>query len=433
MLLRLTNPGGGSYTIFKDTTGSVMNNPLQLSLVNFKKGTYIIVEGKQKADCFYIIRQGSVHISKEVEVVEEEGGNILNPGDFFGVVSTMSSHSHIETAQAVTDVSLIAVQRDQFGLLIERNAPVAMKIIQQFSRKMRYLDEALTRLTLKSIASDGAEHLFKVAEYYAKQNQFNQAYYAYHQYIATCPNGPDVMVAKERMAKIKPYAKAVYLEIDTEEFTRTYPKDTMIFSESQPGQELYIIQRGSVKITKIVNDNEVLLALLKPGDIFGEMSLLEDKPRSASAIAYEDAVLLAVNKVNFKRMVATQPQIITKLTQLLSERIWFIYKQLANTQLSDPLGKMYDALLIQLEKNRVPITSDPYTFDFGPKELVNMVGLPKNESNTIIRQLFENKKFKIADNRIYVTDVEEIEKQTKYYRKMEKIERARKQGSIKNR
>lgn len=411
-----------------------MNNPLQLSLVNFKKGSYIIVEGKQKADYFYILRGGNVRISKEVEVVEEEGGNLLAPGDFFGVVSTMSSHSHIETAQAVSDVSLISVHRDQYGLLIERNAPVAMKIIQQFSKKMRYLDEALTRITLKSTAGEDPSHLFKVAEYYARLSQYNQAYFAYHQYIKYCPTGDKVEVAKERIAKIKPYSKAVYLDVDhAEEFTRTYNKDTMVFTESQPGQELYIIQKGSVKITKIVNDNEVLLALLKPGDIFGEMSILEDKPRSASAIAYEDSVLLAVNKANFKRMVATQPQIITRLTQLLSERIWFIYKQLANTQLGNPLGRLYDALLIQLEKVRIPLNSgDTYTFDFGPKELINLVGLPKNEGNGMLHKLFENSKIKIIDNKIHVTDVQEIEKQAKYYRKMEKIERARRQGSMKS-
>lgn len=56
-----------------------MNNPLQLSLVNFRKGAYIIVEGKQKADYFYIIRQGQVQISKEVEIVEEEGGICFLP------------------------------------------------------------------------------------------------------------------------------------------------------------------------------------------------------------------------------------------------------------------------------------------------------------------------------------------------------------------
>jgi CRP-like cAMP-binding protein len=410
-----------------------MNNPLQLSLVNFKQNAYIIVEGKQNADYFYIIREGKVRISKEVEVVEEEGGNVLTPGDFFGVVATMSSHSHIETAQAITDVSLIAVHREQYGLLIERNAPVAMKIIQQFSRKMRYLDEALTRIALKSNAgSEDVSHLFHVAEYYAKQSKYNQAYYAYYQYILNCPNGADINTARERMGKIKPYAKVVYLEPNDETFTRTYPRDTMVFSESQPGKELYIIQKGSIKITKIVNNNEVLLAVLKAGDIFGEMSLLEDKPRSASAIAHEDAVLMAVNKANFKRMVSTQPQIITRLTQLLSERIWAIYKQLANTQLSDPVGRLYDALLIQLEKLRVSITPDSYTFDFGPNELVNMVGMPKDEGAMVIRKLFENKKLRIIDNRIHVTDKEELDKQVKYFRKMEKIDRARKAGSIKN-
>ena len=410
-----------------------MSNPLQLSLVNFKKGSYVIVEGKQKADYFYILRNGTVRVSKQVEVVEEEGGNILGPGDFFGVISTMSSHSHIETAQALTDVTLISVHRDQYHLLIERNAPVAMKIIQQFSRKTRYLDEALTRLTLKDTASDeDPSHLFKVAEYYARQSQYNQAYYAYAQYIRYCPYGDHISLAKERMAKIRPYAQAVYLNANVEEFNRTYPKDTMIFSEAQPGHELYILQKGSVKITKIVSDNEVLIAMLEPGAIFGEMALLEDKPRSASAIAYEDATLLAVNKANFKRMVATQPQMITRLTQILSERLWFLYKQLGNTQITDPVGKLYDRLLIELEKLRIPIGTNSYTFNFGPKELINLVGLPSSDGNPAVRKLFENSKLKIVDNRIHVSDIEEIDKQTKFYRNMERRERARRMGSLKN-
>ena len=62
-----------------------------------------------------------------------------------------------------------------------------------------------------------------------------------------------------------------------------------------------------------------------------------------------------------------------------------------------------------------------------------MLGLTKTESNAVVRKLFENNKLRIADNKIVVTDIEEIDKQTKYYRKMEKIEKARKQGSMKNR
>src|SRR4030042_1186760 len=215
-----------------------MPNPLQLSIVNFNRNSYIIVEGKQRADNFYIIRSGKVRISKEGEVVEEEGGNTLAPGDFFGVISTMSSHSHIETALSLTDVSLISVHRDQYGLLIERNAPVALRIIQSFSRKMRFLDEALTRLTFKNTASGDPSHLFKVAEYYARQSQNNQAYYAYSRVMQNCPNDSNADKARERMAKIHPYAKAVHLETAGEEFTRTYPKNTMIFSAKEPGTEL---------------------------------------------------------------------------------------------------------------------------------------------------------------------------------------------------
>lgn len=406
-----------------------METPLQLSFVNFKKDSYIIVEGKQNADRFFIIRSGKVRVSKEVEVVEEEGGNVLGPGDFFGVVSTMSNHSHIETAQALTDCTLISVQREQYGTLIEKNAPVAMKIILGFSRKMRYLDEALTRLTLKNTAETDASHLFHVAEHYARQTQYNQAYYAYYQYLKYCPLGQNVDIARERLTKIKPYAKAVYLDGSAEEFNRFHPKDTMIFSEAQPGQELYIIQKGSVKISKIVGNNEVLLAVLKQGDIFGEMSLLENKARSASAIAYEDAYLLAVNKANFERMVQAQPQIVTRLTQLLSERIWFIYKQLANTLISDPVGKMFDALLIQLEKNRIVIKQGAsYTFEFGTKELINMVGIPVNEGNLVIKKMLDTSKYvRLQENKIFAVDLSEVQKQAEYYRKMQKIERSRKE------
>jgi len=406
-----------------------MTNQLQLAFVNFKKDSYIIVEGKQNADRFFILRQGKVRVFKEVEVVEEEGGNVLGPGDFFGVVSTMSSHSHIETAQALTDVTLISVQKEQYGQLIQNNAPVAMKIILQFSKRMRYLDEALTRLTLKSTAENDPSHLFRVAEYYARQSQYNQAYYAYYQYLKYCPSGQNANLARDRMLKIQPYSKAVYLERKVDDFNRMYPKDTMIFSEGQPGEELYIIQRGSVKITKIVDNNEVLLAVLKQGDIFGEMALLEAKPRSASAVAYENCTLLAVNKENFERMVATQPQIVTRLTQLLAERIWFIYKQLANTLITDPLGRMYDALLMQLERNRVPLIQAPYTLDFGSKELINMVGLPAADGNLVLRKLLENPKIKVIDNKVSMMDVSEVVKQTEYYRKMQKIERARRESA----
>jgi CRP-like cAMP-binding protein len=405
-----------------------MAGQLQLTFVNFKKDAYIVVEGKQNADRFYIIRQGKVRISKAVEVVAEEGGNVLGPGDFFAVVSTMSSHSHIETAQAVTDVTLISVQKEQYGQLIQNNTPVAMKIIMQFSKRLRYLDESLSRITLKNTAEIGPEHIFKVAEYYVRQSQYNQAYYAYTKYLKHCPDGVSVDLAKQRMQKIAPYAKDAIQHFKPDEFNRLYPKNTMLFSEGELGDELFIIQRGSVKIVKIVDNNEVLLAVLKSGDIFGEMALLESKPRTACAVAYDDCQVLAVNRANFQRMVSSQPQMVARLTTLLSERIWFIYKQLANTLLIDPLGRMYDSLLIQLERSRVSLAKGtPHAFDFGPKELINMVGLPMTDGQVVLRKMLENKKIMIDNDKIVTTDTQEIFKQVEFHNKMQKIEQARKE------
>jgi CRP-like cAMP-binding protein len=396
-----------------------MAGQLQLKFVNFSKGACIIVEGQHDADRFFIIRDGKVGITKEIEVVEEERGNLLGPGDFFGVVSTMSSHSHIETARALTGVSLISVQKAQYPQLIQQNAPVAMKIILQFSKRMRYLDDALTKLTLRHNSETNSSQLFTIGEYYAKKNQYLQAFYAYNQYITYNPNGPNVSAARMRMMKIAPYAKGVKFSFDARETLRNYVKDSMIFSEGESGDELFIIKKGSVKITKIVDNNEVLLAVLKAGDIFGEMALLESKSRAASAIAYEDCTVMTVNRANFEQMIARDPYMIARLTTLLSERIWSIYRQLANTLINNPLGRMYDALLIQLEKNRIPAHyNGSFCFDIGPAELADMVGIPQAESKPIVKKLLDNHAIKVVNDRIYVSNSSEILRQSEYYKKM---------------
>lgn len=406
-----------------------MGNPLQLGLVTYNRGAYITIEGKN-ASLFYIIRSGRVRIEKDLDIPEEEDEAILNPGDFFGVVSTMSNHAHIDNAVAMDDCTLITVRSDQYSLLIERNTPVAMKIINGFSRQVRLLDQALTRLTFKSSVEVDERHLFQVGEYYARQSQFNQAFYAYYKYCITNPSGSNVAIAKQRMAKIKPYAKTANLNPDTSKFIRQYPKDTMLFAEGESGPELFIIQKGSIRITKIVNNNEVLLALLKSGDIFGEMALLENKPRSASAIAHEDSILMAVNRANFKGMVVEQPKIIARLTSSLAERIWNLNRQLRNTLIEDPVGRLYDSLVLELEKERMDLSSrQSHTFGFGPNDLINMVGLAKDSGRGAIATLLESKDLTVVDNKLYSSDISQIKKSAEYYKKMEIRRESRRERS----
>lgn len=389
---------------------------LQLSFVNYRKGSYIFVEGKAGGDRFYIIQSGKVRCYKELEIGDDVA-TTYGPGDFIGVIPCMSGHSQIETVVALTDVVAISVRREQYPELIASNTSVAMKIIRTFANRMRNLNETLTKVTLKNNIIASPEQLFVIAQYYEKIGQPNLAIYGYYQYLKECPNGYDVETAKRRFIALKPRTNAVYFE-STADLIRTYPKGTMIFSECQRGQEMFIIQEGQVKISKVVDGNEVILAVLKKGDFFGEMALLENKPRSASAIAHENCKLMTVNRQNFEQMVSTQSQLIARLTTTLSDRLWAMSRQLANTQIRDPLFKLFDMLCLQLEKSRINVVNGTsYQFDLTPYDLANMCGIPQEEQASCLQSFIKDSRVKIINGKIYISDCYEILKTTALRRK----------------
>jgi CRP-like cAMP-binding protein len=384
--------------------------------VNFRKDSYLVVEGKAESDRFFIIQSGKVRCYKAGDI-HGEAQKMLGPGDFVGVIPCMSGHSQIETVTALTDVTGISVRRDQYPELIMHNTPVAMKIIRTFATRMRSMNETLTKLTLNNVVDDTPEHIFDVADYYDEAGQSDIAAYAYYQYLKACPEGINFKKAEERFIRLKPHTHAVYFE-STPDLLRVYPKDTMIFSESQSGPDMFIIQEGQVKITKVVNGNEVTLAMLKKGDMFGEMALLENKPRSASAVAHEDCRLMVVNRQNFDQMVATQPQLIAHLTTMLADRLWSMYRQLDNANLRDPLQKLIDMLALQIEKAKMNLTSKTqYQTDLSVYDLANMCGIPKEQQMEGIFRLQKDSHIKIFGGKILVPDCLELVKQAAFYRK----------------
>jgi signal-transduction protein with cAMP-binding, CBS, and nucleotidyltransferase domain len=86
---------------------------LQLSFVNFRKDSFIIMEGKEESENFYIIQSGKVGTFRDIEVSKQDK-KILGPGDFVGVISCMSGQSRTESAVALTDVVAISVRRNQY-------------------------------------------------------------------------------------------------------------------------------------------------------------------------------------------------------------------------------------------------------------------------------------------------------------------------------
>jgi CRP-like cAMP-binding protein len=106
----------------------------------------------------------------------------------------------------------------------------------------------------------------------------------------------------------------------------THTKDTIMFFEGDPGNRCYVIIKGEVRISKFIpNIGEEALAVLKPGEYFGEMALIDNFPRSAHAIANSDVELLAITKADMDKILIADREMGYKLlwtfTRTLSKRL----------------------------------------------------------------------------------------------------------------
>jgi CRP-like cAMP-binding protein len=106
-----------------------------------------------------------------------------------------------------------------------------------------------------------------------------------------------------------------------EDYLAKIPAGELIFAEGDIGTEMFVIQSGSVDILKKVKDGEKHLATLEKGDFFGEMSILEDVPRTAIARAKTDCELVKINQATFDEMLRHNGEIAVRMLRKLSRRL----------------------------------------------------------------------------------------------------------------
>ena len=107
---------------------------------------------------------------------------------------------------------------------------------------------------------------------------------------------------------------------------KNFAKDAVIFKDGEAGDRCYIVLSGAVRISKFIpNIGEEALAVLKPGDYFGEMALIDSSPRSANAIANEDTDVFAINQADLEKLLIEDRELGYKLfwtfTKTLSKRL----------------------------------------------------------------------------------------------------------------
>ena len=102
---------------------------------------------------------------------------------------------------------------------------------------------------------------------------------------------------------------------------KDYKDGDTIFDENSIGKEMYIILTGNAKVIKKKDGAETTLATLEEGDFFGEMSLFDNSPRSATVKALGDVKLLEINQKNFLKKISRDPSLAFRMLEKMSQRI----------------------------------------------------------------------------------------------------------------
>src|SRR5688572_32495367 len=127
---------------------------------------------------------------------------------------------------------------------------------------------------------------------------------------------------------------------------RSYPKGSVILFEDDPGDALYVVASGQVKVVLIGEDGrEVILSVLGAGSFFGEMALLDDEPRSAHVFAMEESVLLSLRREDFRAQLARSPELGIALLRELSRRLRRADDTITSLMLLDVNGRVAHLLL----------------------------------------------------------------------------------------
>ena len=172
-------------------------------------------------------------------------------------------------------------------------------------------------------------------------------------------------------------------------FTRTFPKDSVIILAEEEGDALFIIKSGQVKVSIVSEEGrEVILSLLGDGAVFGELSLLDGKPRSANVVATKDTNLLMLRRTDFVQLILKTPQIATALLAELASRLRKTDRQIEGLALLDVTSRISETLL-QLATEQGTETAEGVAIRNRPthQELANMSGTTRETVSRVLKRL----------------------------------------------
>jgi CRP-like cAMP-binding protein len=169
-------------------------------------------------------------------------------------------------------------------------------------------------------------------------------------------------------------------------YGRVCPTGMVLFREGEPGHEMFIIESGRVQLTRNLRGVEKIIAVLPPGEFFGEMAIINQKPRSATATVIEEAHLLVLDQPTFEKMIQENTVIAVRLIKKLAARLEQTNLQVELLLLKDVNHRVVHLLRRLAQDQGIPEV-EGVRIDLSLAEMADRIGCSDDEVREIVERL----------------------------------------------
>lgn len=206
--------------------------------------------------------------------------------------------------------------------------------------------------------------------------------------------------------------RALVAQLQSVEFRR----GRRIFGDGEPGERLYIIVEGKVKIGRRTGDGrENLLTIMGPSDMFGELSIFDPGPRTSSATAITDVSAVSMDRNDLKTWIAGRPEIAEQLLRVLARRLRRTNNSLADLIFTDVPGRVAKQLLYLAERFGTPQDGVlAVTHDLTQEEIAQLVGASRETVNKALSDFAHRSWIRIDGKTVTILDAERLAQRARY-------------------
>ncbi len=170
---------------------------------------------------------------------------------------------------------------------------------------------------------------------------------------------------------------------------RAFKRGSLMFIEGEPGDEMFIVKTGKIKVLKQEGGKTIELATLGPGSVIGEMSLLIDMPRAATAQVLEDTAAIAINRTVLEDTYTKIPSWFVTVIKVLVGRLHDTLKRNTDNIVRDHIGGVAHVILLLLQSRSTRTQTGNFLVRFSTikEEVLSVIGLSGADTDKIVTEL----------------------------------------------